>query len=290
LIKDIKPNEIYNLAALSHVQVSFTTPASVLDINTKGILNILDAVRVLGLEETTKIYQASSSEMFGSTPAPQNEQTPMNPCSPYGIAKLAAYHLVCVYRESYNLFVSNGILFNHESPLRGEDFVTKKITRSIAAIEAEQMDYMILGNLDSIRDWGHARDYIRGMWMMLQQDMPDDYVLATGKAHSVREFVERAFAYTGIQIKWQGKGLNEIGINAKTGKLLVAIDETLFRPFEVNHLLGDTQKAQNQLGWKPETDLDTLIKDMIDMDRQTIKTKLVKTNDDNNMAQLRVLS
>lgn len=294
LIKDIQPNEIYNLAALSHVQVSFTTPSSVLDINTKGVLNILDAVRVLELEKTTKIYQASSSEMFGSTPAPQSEQTPMTPCSPYGIAKLAAYHLVRVYRESYSLFASNGILFNHESPLRGEDFVTKKITRSIAAIEAGQMEYMTLGNLDSIRDWGHARDYIRGMWMMLQQDTPGDYILATGTAHTVREFVQRAFAYIGIQIKWQGDGLYETGINAQTGELLVAVDETLFRPLEVNHLLGDTQKAQSELGWKPETDLDTLIQDMIDADRQTIKTKSSNTdkntNDDTNMAQRRALS
>ncbi len=273
LIRDTMPDEIYNLAALSHVKVSFETPASVLDINTKGTLNILDAVRILGTEKTTRIYQASSSEMFGSAPAPQDENTPMHPCSPYGVAKLAAYGLACVYRDSYQMFVANGILFNHESPLRGEDFVTRKITKAVAAIESGKQSTLTLGNLNSIRDWGDARDYVEGMWKILQQNKADDYILATGKAYSVRDFVERAFAHIGIKIKWQGHGLQETGINSKTGKTLITIDANLFRPKEVSHLLGNAQKAQQELGWTPKITMDKLISTMINTDREALWNK-----------------
>lgn len=272
LIKTITPDEIYNLAALSHVKVSFETPSSALETNAKGTLNIFEAVRVLGMEKTVRIYQASSSEMFGSTTPPQNEDTKMEPCSPYGVSKLAAYHLAKIYRASYGMHISNGILFNHESPLRGEDFVTRKITRAVAAIEAGQQDKLSLGNLDSLRDWGHARDYVEGMWLMLQQDNADDYVLATGDARSVREFTERAFAHIGVQIKWQGSGINEQGVDVKTGKVLVSVDSAFFRPKEVDYLLGDASKAREVLGWAPKFDFDALVSDMVNADRQKLYT------------------
>jgi GDPmannose 4,6-dehydratase len=270
LIKAIQPTEIYNLAALTHVHVSFQTPSSTLDINAKGTLNILEAVRVLDMADSVQIYQASSSEMFGSSAPPQNEDTPMQPCSPYGVAKLAAYHLARIYRESYGLHVSNGILFNHESPARGQGFVTRKITRAVAAIEAGQQDALTLGNLDSIRDWGHARDYVRGMWLMLQQEKPDDYVLATGESRSVREFVERAFAGIGIDIEWEGAGTDEIGRDAASGKTLITIDPALFRPKEVNHLLGDAVKAKANLDWSPQISFDQLVDEMLEADRREI--------------------
>lgn len=267
LIKTINPDEIYNLAALSHVKVSFETPSSMFDINTKGVLNILDSVRVLGLERSVRIYQASSSEMFGVSPAPQNEETPFAPCSPYGVAKLAAYWLARTYRDSYCLYVSNGILFNHESSLRGEDFVTRKITQAVAAIEAGQQDMLTLGNLDSVRDWGHARDYVAGMWAMLQRDKPGDYVLATGQAKTVREFVVCAFSHVGVRIGWRGCGEDEVGIDKKTGKVLVMVDPVLFRPKDVNYLLGDASKAKAELGWQPKIYFDDLISEMINADR-----------------------
>lgn len=268
LFKTTQPDEIYNLAAMSHVKVSFETPSSTLDINAKGTLNVLEAVRVLGIEKSVRIYQASSSEMFGSSPAPQSEETKMEPCSPYGVAKLAAYHLAKIYREAYGIHVSNGILFNHESPLRGEDFVTRKITKAVAAIEAGLQEKLVLGNLDSVRDWGHAKDYVEGMWLMLQQDKAGDYVLATGEAHTVREFVTRAFEQIGVELQWQGEGIEERGINPKTNKVLVSIDKAFFRPKEVNYLLGDASKAQEILGWSPRIGFDDLVSDMVNADRQ----------------------
>lgn len=276
IIKEIRPTEIYNLAALSHVHASFETPSSTFDINTKGTLAILEAVRLLGLERTVKIYQASSSEMFGSSPAPQNENTPFHPCSPYGTAKLAAYWLARTYRDSYGIFVSNGILFNHESPWRGEDFVTRKITRAAVALEQGHTETLKLGNLNSLRDWGHARDYVMGMWMMLQHIQADDFILATGQDISVREFVSRTFSFVGLPITWDGEGLLEVGRHAQTGKILVEVDPQFFRPKDVNHLLGDSAKARRTLGWKPEHSLDALIEDMIITDRAALNTPSAK--------------
>ncbi|MGH1376152.1 MAG: GDP-mannose 4,6-dehydratase [Alphaproteobacteria bacterium] len=270
LIKKIQPDEIYNLAALSQVGVSFETPASTLDINTKGTLAVFEAVRLLDMTDKVRIYQASSSEMFGSSPGPQNEDTPMHPCSPYGAAKLAAYWLARTYRDSYGMHISNGILFNHESPQRGEDFVTRKITKAVAEIEQGWQEPLRLGNLDSVRDWGHARDYVQGMWMMLQRDVSDDYVLATGQAKTVREFVERAFAHIGMKIKWRGQGLDEIGYDVKTKKVLVRVDEQFFRPKDVNYLLGDASKAHRALGWVPNIMFDDLVSEMVNMDRQAL--------------------
>lgn len=267
LIKEIKPDEIYNLAALSHVAVSFKTPAVTMEINTQGTLAILEAIRILDMEKTVRMYQASSSEMFGSAPAPQDENTPFQPCSPYGVAKLAAYWLVKTYRDAYGIHASNGILFNHESPARGEDFVTRKITKAVAAIEGGSREVLTLGNLESMRDWGHARDYVEGMWLMLRQQKPDDYVLATGQAHSVREFVERAFAQIGTTVVWSGSGVEETGRDKRTGRLLVSIDPALFRPKEVNHLLGNARKAQDALNWLPKYYFDDLVADMVNADR-----------------------
>jgi GDPmannose 4,6-dehydratase len=270
LIRKICPDEIYNLAALTQVKVSFEAPSSAIDANVKGTLNILDAVRVLDIRMRTKVYQASSSEMFGSSPAPQNEETPFHPCSPYGAAKLAAYWLARVYRDSYGMHVSNGILFNHESPVRGEDFVTRKIAKAVAAMEAGSKEVLTLGNLDSVRDWGHAADYVEGMWRMLQQEKAGDYVLATGEAHTVREFVERAFAQTGVPIQWRGAGSEEIGVDAKTGRVLIAVDEALFRPKEVNYLLGDAKKARDVLGWAAKIYFDALVGEMVNAERARI--------------------
>ena len=278
LIKKIQPDEIYNLAALSHVAVSFETPVSTLDINTKGTLAVLEAVRILDMHEHVRIYQASSSEMFGSSPAPQNEDTPMHPCSPYGAAKLAAYWLAKTYRDSYDMHVSNGILFNHESPSRGEDFVTRKITKSVAAIEAGKESSFTLGNLDSVRDWGHARDYVEGMWRMLQQDSPDDYVLATGEAKTVREFATRAFSHIGISLDWKGRGVEEKAINRKTGKVLIEVDPALFRPKEVSYLLGDPSKARQKLGWTPKAYFDDLVSEMVNRDRELIRQDMQYTH------------
>jgi GDPmannose 4,6-dehydratase len=229
LIKTIQPDEIYNLAAVSHVKVSFETPASTLATNTQGTLNILEAVRVLGMEKRVKVYQASSSEMFGSIPAPQNEKAAMEPCSPYGVAKLAAYHMAKIYRQSYGMFVCNGILFNHESPLRGEDFVTHKVTRAVAEIEMGRTEPLALGNLDSVRDWGAA-----------QQDEADDFVLATGHARSVRDFVVASFSHIGVEIEWRGEGVDEQGVDVKSGRVMVEVNPQFFRPLELNFLLGDS--------------------------------------------------
>lgn len=270
LIKTIAPDEIYNLAALSHVKVSFDTPRSALDINAGGTLHILEAVRILGMEARVRIYQASSSEMFGSAPAPQNEETPMQPCSPYGVAKLAAFHLSKIYREAYGMHVSNGILFNHESPLRGKDFVTRKIAQAVARIESGTQKILTLGNLDSVRDWGHARDYIRGMWIMLQQPAGGDYVLATGQAHTVREFTQRAFEQIGVSLVWQGTGIEEQGLCAKSDKVLVSVDPALYRLKEVDYLLGDATKAAQTLGWKPEVFFEDLVADMVNAERKSL--------------------
>lgn len=261
LFYHVRPDEIYNLAAVSHVAASFQTPSVALDIVTKGTLNGLEAMRRLTPE--ARFYQASSSEMFGDAPAPQSEASAMNPCSPYAIAKLAAYHLVRLYRQSYGLFAVNGILFNHESPLRAHDFVTQKIAQGAAAIQRGDMECLTLGNLNALRDWGHARDYVRGMHMMLGAERADDFVLATGQARSVRDFATAAFAYAGMPLTWQGQGLDEEGVDAG-GAVRVRVSADLFRPVDVAHLCGDTAKAQAMLGWRPEISFEALVHDMVD--------------------------
>jgi GDPmannose 4,6-dehydratase len=267
LIRDIRPTEIYNLAAQSHVQVSFETPEYTANADALGTLRLLEAIRILRLEETVRFYQASTSELYGKVrDVPQRETTPFYPRSPYAIAKLYAYWITANYREAYGLHASNGILFNHESPMRGETFVTRKITRAVAEIECGCRERLYLGNLDARRDWGHARDFVEGMWLMLQQAEPDDYVLATGEMHSVREFVEHAFAYVGRRIVWRGKGVEETGIDAKTGKELVCIDPQYFRPTEVELLLGDPGKARAKLGWRHKIGFKQLVADMVESD------------------------
>lgn len=267
VIQDIQPNEIYNLAAQSHVQVSFETPEYTGDADGLGTLRLLEAIRILRLGEKVRFYQASTSELYGDIDqVPQNETTPFRPRSPYAAAKLYAYWITVNYREAYGLHASNGILFNHESPTRGETFVTRKITRAVAAIQAGKQDRVYLGNLDARRDWGHARDYVRGMWMMLQQPTPDDYVLATGESHSVREFVEHAFACVDIAIDWVGTGVNERGLNRKTGSELVVIDPRYFRPTEVHHLEGDPTKARERLGWTTDISFEQLVEEMVRAD------------------------
>jgi GDPmannose 4,6-dehydratase len=267
VIEKIKPDEIYNLAGMSHVHVSFGMPELTADVNALGPLRILEALCNMEAGNDIRMYQASSSEMFGRSPAPQNEQTPFEPCSPYGTAKLYAYWSVCNYREAYGLHASNGILFNHESALRGEEFVTRKITKAIGEIEAGKRDFIELGNLDSMRDWGHARDYMEGAWSMLQQDKSDDYVLATGQAYSVRDFVERAFQVIDVTIEWRGEGLEEFGVNFKTDETVVKIDPNLFRPTEINQLIGDASKASEKLNWAPKISFDDLVEEMVQADR-----------------------
>jgi GDPmannose 4,6-dehydratase len=265
LLYELKPDEIYHLAAQSHVRVSFDIPEYTSDVNGVGTIRILEAIREVGLR--SRFYQASSSEMFGNAQQiPQTEKTPFWPRSPYGVAKAFAYWATVNYRESYGLCASNGILFNHESPRRGETFVTRKITRAVAAMKHGMQRRLFLGNLDARRDWGHARDFVRGMWLMLQQDQPDDYVLATGESHSVREFVEKAFAHIGRSIVWQGDGVDEKGIDRQTGQPVVEIDPRYFRPTEVDHLLGDAKKARAKLGWQHETHFEVLVREMVDAD------------------------
>ena len=267
IVQETQPDEIYNLAAQSHVQVSFETPEYTANSDGLGTLRVLEAIRILGMEKRVRFYQASTSELYGGVyTEPQNEQTPFHPRSPYAAAKLYAYWITVNYREAYGMHASNGILFNHEGPTRGETFVTRKITRAVAAIQAGQQDKLYLGNLDAQRDWGHARDYVEGMWLMLQQDEPDDYVLATGEAHSVREFVEKAFAHVGRNIVWQGKGAEERGIDRASGGALVEIDSRYFRPTEVECLLGDASKARKKLGWHHRVTFDDLVKEMVDAD------------------------
>lgn len=272
LINEIKPDEIYNLAAQSHVKVSFETPEYTANADGIGALRILEAIRILGLEKRTKFYQASTSEMFGRVlQTPQNEMTPFNPVSPYGSAKLYAHFITKNYRESYGIFACSGILFNHESSVRGETFVTRKITRAVAKILLGMQDKLYIGNLDAERDWGHAKDYVEGMWLMLQQDKPDDYVLATGRKISVRKFIELAFAEIGIEIFWNGFGINEKGYNRLTGDLLIEVDEKYFRPNEVDLLLGDYSKAKEILGWEPKCKIEDLVKDMVISDINLFK-------------------
>ncbi len=264
IVRDVRPHEIYNLAAQSHVQVSFETAEYTANADGLGTLRLLEAIRLLKLVKRTRFYQASTSEMFGNAPqSPQSETTPFQPRSPYGAAKLYAYWITVNYREAYGIHASNGILFNHESPMRGETFVTRKIARGVAAIVKGAQDCLYLGNLDAVRDWGHARDYARGMWSMLQQDKPGDYVLATGEAHSVREFVEKAFAIAGRTIAWSGAGADEIGRDAGDGRALVRVDPRYFRPTEVDQLIGDAAKARARLGWKHETSFDALVAEMV---------------------------
>ncbi len=267
IIQAVQPDEIYNLAAQSHVQVSFETPEYTANADGTGALRILEAIRILGMAEKTRFYQASTSELYGKVrETPQSETTPFYPRSPYGVAKLYAYWITVNYRESYGMHASNGILFNHESPIRGETFVTRKITRAVAGIQLGVQKTLYIGNLDSKRDWGHARDFVEGMWRIVQQDTPDDYVLATGETHSVREFVELAFSRVGRSIEWRGKGVDETGIDAANGDTLVKIDSRYFRPAEVDLLLGDASKARNILGWKHTVTFPELVADMVESD------------------------
>ncbi|HUI19985.1 MAG TPA: GDP-mannose 4,6-dehydratase [Methylocella sp.] len=274
IVQEVQPDEIYNLAAQSHVQVSFETPEYTANADAIGTLRLLEAIRILGLTNKTRFYQASTSELYGKVQAvPQNEKTPFYPRSPYAAAKLYAYWITINYREAYGMHASNGILFNHEGPTRAETFVTRKITRAVAAIHLGFQDKLFLGNLDAKRDWGHARDYVDGMWRILQQPEPDDYVLATGEAHTVREFVERAFAEIGITIGWKGTGVEERGFDAKTGRALVEIDPRYFRPTEVDLLLGDAEKAFKKLGWKHTTTFPQLVTEMVASDLLTMKKR-----------------
>ena len=264
LMQQIRPTEIYNLAAQSHVAVSFESPEYTANADAIGVLRLLEAIRILGMEKETRFYQASTSELYGLVQeVPQKETTPFYPRSPYAVAKLYGYWITVNYREAYGMFASNGILFNHESPIRGETFVTRKITRAVARIEAGLEETLYLGNLDAKRDWGHAKDYVVGMYQILQADSPDDFVLATGETRSVREFVELAFAEVGRSIEWRGKGVEETGIDRKSGKTVVCIDPVYFRPTEVDLLIGDASKAHKKLGWKPTTSFADLVKQMV---------------------------
>lgn len=272
LIGEIRPDEIYNLAAQSHVRVSFDMPEYTADVDALGTLRILEAVRILGLTEKTRIYQASTSELFGKVQeVPQKETTPFYPRSPYGVAKLYAYWITKNYRESYGMFAVNGILFNHESERRGETFVTRKITLAAARIAHGKQDKLYLGNLDALRDWGYAKDYVECMWLMLQHDTPEDFVIATGEMHSVREFATLAFKYAGIEIEWQGEGINEKGIDKATGRVLIEVDPKYFRPAEVDQLLGDPTKAKKLLGWNPtKTPFEELVRIMVEADMKKV--------------------
>ena len=272
IVQETQPNEIYNLAAQSHVQVSFETPEYTANADALGTLRLLEAIRILNLGGQTRFYQASTSELYGmAEETPQRETTPFKPRSPYAAAKLYAYWITANYRDAYGFHASNGILFNHEGPRRGETFVTRKITRAVAAIAKGKQSRLHLGNLDARRDWGHARDYARGMWMMLQQPEPDDYVLATGESHTVREFVERAFLQVDRVIEWRGRGVDEVGVDAKNGTVLVKIDPRYFRPTEVESLCGDASKAHQRLGWRPTVAFGELIREMVEEDLRAVE-------------------
>lgn len=267
IIQETQPDEVYNLAAQSHVQVSFETPEYTANSDAVGTLRLLEAIRILGLEKKTKFYQASTSELYGKVQEiPQNEKTPFYPRSPYGAAKLYAYWITINYREAYNMFACNGILFNHESPIRGETFVTRKITMAVARIKKGLQKKLYIGNLDAKRDWGFAGDYVKAMWLMLQQDEPDDFVIATGKSHSVREFAELAFKEVGIGIEWRGTGVDEVGVNSANGDVLIEIDPRYFRPTEVDILAGDPSKARDKLGWEATVGFEELVKMMVEGD------------------------
>ncbi|HUZ74220.1 MAG TPA: GDP-mannose 4,6-dehydratase [Stellaceae bacterium] len=279
LLEEVRPEEIYNLAAQSHVQVSFETPEYTANTDALGTLRLLESMRLLKLGSTARFYQASTSELFGKAQeTPQSEATPFYPRSPYAAAKLYAYWITVNYREAYGLHASNGILFNHESPVRGETFVTRKITRAVAAIEYGLQARLYLGNLEARRDWGHARDYVEGMWLILQQDRPGDYVLATGETHSVREFVETAFACIGRRVAWRGNGPEEKGYCTRSGEVLVAIDPAYYRPTEVDLLLGDASKARDTLGWRHRTNFQQLVEEMVQADRRALQLHNVARN------------
>ncbi|KAB5539896.1 hypothetical protein PHYPO_G00094440 [Pangasianodon hypophthalmus] len=273
IINEVKPTEIYNLGAQSHVKISFDLAEYTADVDGVGTLRLLDAIKTCGLTDKVRFYQASTSELYGKVQEiPQTETTPFYPRSPYGAAKLYAYWIVVNFREAYNLFAVNGILFNHESPRRGSNFVTRKISRSVAKIHLGQLEYFSLGNLDSKRDWGHARDYVEAMWLMLQQEEPEDFVIATGEVHSVREFVERAFKHVGKSIVWEGKNENEVGRCQETGVVHVKVDPKYYRPTEVDYLQGDSTKALKKLGWKPQVTFEELVKEMVDADIELMRS------------------
>lgn len=272
VISEIRPHEIYNLAAQSHVKVSFESPEYTANADALGTLRVLEAIRILRMEDEVRFYQASTSELYGlAQEVPQRETTPFYPRSPYGVAKLYAYWITVNYREAYGMYACNGILFNHEGPLRGETFVTRKISRAVAAIEHGTQDRLYIGNLDARRDWGHARDFVEGMWLMLQQERPDDYVLATGEAHSVREFVEHAFRHVGREIVWQGQGSAEIGVDRASGRILVETDPRYLRPTEVDLLIGDASKAHAKLGWRHTVRFEDLVREMVENDLAIVK-------------------
>jgi len=279
LVQEVRPTEIYNLAAQSHVNVSFETPEYTANADALGPLRLLEAIRILRLEKTTRFYQASTSELFGKVKEiPQRETTPFYPRSPYGAAKLYAYWITVNYREAYGIYASNGILFNHESPIRGETFVTRKISRGVAAIHLGLQENLYLGNLDAKRDWGHARDYAEGMWRILQQAEADDFILGTGESHSVREFVELAFREVGIRLEWRGCGMDETGIDAGTQRVLVKIDRRYFRPTEVDHLVSDPSKARQKLGWRHTVSFAELVAEMVKADLETVKMEAKRRN------------
>ncbi len=272
ILQQVQPDEVYNLAAQSHVAVSFESPEYTADVDALGTLRLLEGIRLLGLEQKTRFYQASTSELYGKVQeTPQTEKTPFYPRSPYACAKLYAYWITVNYREAYDIFACNGILFNHESPIRGETFVTRKITRAMSRIYLGLQECLFLGNLDSLRDWGHAKDYVEMQWLMLQQDEPDDYVIATGEQHSVRDFVDASARELGIKIEWEGEGIDEKGINAANDKVIVSVDPRYFRPTEVDTLLGDPLKGKQKLGWQPKITFDELVKEMVRSDLEEAK-------------------
>ncbi len=280
IVQKVQPDEVYNLAAQSHVQVSYEVPEYTAEIDALGTLRLLEAIRILGLGNKTKFYQASTSELFSGKPgeAPQSEKTPFYPRSPYATAKLYAYWITVNYREAYHFFACNGVLFNHESPRRGETFVTRKITRAVARIAIGLQDKLYLGNLNAKRDWSHSKDAVRAMWLILQQSEPGDYIISSGEQHSVREFCELAFKEVGIDLEWQGKELDEKGIDKKTGRVLVEVDPRYFRPAEVESLLGDSSKSREKLGWKPEISFEELIKEMVQSDLEEAKKEAYLKN------------